>query len=98
MRSRTGSAGRCAAAAAPDEAGRALARTLFAELGFRGNTDDYYDPRNSFLADVLDRKLGIPITPFRPLPRGRPGLGLAPRASASRDTSWSASTAARMTG
>lgn len=51
-----------AAAGSPDEAGRALGRTLFAELGFRGNTDDYYDPRNSFLAQVLARKVGIPIT------------------------------------
>ena len=50
------------AAPSPEEGGRALARTLFVELGFRGNTDDYYDPRNSFLADVLDRKVGIPIT------------------------------------
>jgi regulator of sirC expression with transglutaminase-like and TPR domain len=50
------------AAASPDEAGRALARTLFGELGFSGNTNDYYDPRNSFLAEVLERKLGIPIT------------------------------------
>ena len=50
------------AAGAPDEAGRALVRTLFAELGFRGNTDDYYDPRNSFLTEVLDRRAGIPIT------------------------------------
>lgn len=35
---------------------------LFEEQGFSGNTDDYYDPRNSFLNEVLDRKLGIPIT------------------------------------
>lgn len=35
---------------------------LFGEEGFRGNTADYYDPRNSFLHDVLDRRLGIPIT------------------------------------
>ena len=41
---------------------RAITRTLILESGFRGNTDDYYDPRNSFLADVLDRRLGIPIT------------------------------------
>ena len=34
---------------------------LFSEEGFRGNKDDYYDPRNSFLNDVLDRKTGIPI-------------------------------------
>jgi regulator of sirC expression with transglutaminase-like and TPR domain len=35
---------------------------LFKEQGFHGNTDDYYDPRNSFLNDVLDRRTGIPIT------------------------------------
>lgn len=35
---------------------------LFGTLGFRGNVDDYGDPRNSFLDDVLDRRLGIPIT------------------------------------
>jgi regulator of sirC expression with transglutaminase-like and TPR domain len=45
-----------------DQAGRALAAALFGELGFRGNTDAYYDPRNSFLGEVLTRKLGIPIT------------------------------------
>ncbi len=39
-----------------------LNRVLFDEEGLRGNRDDYYDPRNSFLNDVLDRKLGIPIT------------------------------------
>jgi regulator of sirC expression with transglutaminase-like and TPR domain len=40
----------------------ALNHYLFDELGFRGNTEDYYDPRNSFLNEVLDRRLGIPIT------------------------------------
>lgn len=35
---------------------------LFAERGFRGNVEEYYDPRNSFLNDVIDRRLGIPIT------------------------------------
>jgi len=35
---------------------------LFETYGFRGNTDDYYDPRNSFFNDVLDRRIGIPIT------------------------------------
>lgn len=35
---------------------------LFEELGFRGNEDDYYDPKNSFLNDVLDRRTGIPIS------------------------------------
>jgi regulator of sirC expression with transglutaminase-like and TPR domain len=40
----------------------ALNQVLYAEEGFRGNCKDYYDPRNSFLNDVLDRRLGIPIT------------------------------------
>ncbi len=40
----------------------AVTRHLFVELGFRGNADDYYDPRNSCLDQVLDRRLGIPIT------------------------------------
>lgn len=35
---------------------------LFDELGYAGNSEDYYDPRNSYLNDVIDRKLGIPIT------------------------------------
>ncbi|MBD2355326.1 SirB1 family protein [Tolypothrix sp. FACHB-123] len=35
---------------------------LYADLGFTGNKVDYYDPRNSFLNDVIDRRLGIPIT------------------------------------
>jgi regulator of sirC expression with transglutaminase-like and TPR domain len=35
---------------------------LFREEGFRGNTSAYYDPANSFLNEVLDRKTGIPIT------------------------------------
>ncbi|MFQ5995747.1 MAG: SirB1 family protein [Acidiferrobacterales bacterium] len=35
---------------------------LFKEMGFAGNTGDYYDPRNSFLNEVLDRRLGIPLT------------------------------------
>jgi regulator of sirC expression with transglutaminase-like and TPR domain len=45
-----------------DRTAGALARFLFDEERFRGNTDDYYDPRNSFLDDALDRRLGIPIT------------------------------------
>jgi regulator of sirC expression with transglutaminase-like and TPR domain len=39
-----------------------LARFLFVERGFAGNTLDYADPRNSFLTDVVDRRLGIPIS------------------------------------
>ena len=36
--------------------------TLFEREGFRGNRENYYDPDNSFLNRVLDRKIGIPIT------------------------------------
>ncbi len=39
-----------------------LSEYLFEEVGFRGNEEDYYDPRNSFLDEVLRRRLGIPIT------------------------------------
>lgn len=35
---------------------------LFHGQGFHGNSQDYYDPRNSFLNEVLDRRTGIPIT------------------------------------
>ncbi|WP_068818740.1 SirB1 family protein [Phormidesmis priestleyi] len=35
---------------------------LYGNLGFAGNTENYYDPRNSFLNDVIDRRTGIPIT------------------------------------
>jgi len=40
----------------------AINRVLFADEGLRGNSENYYDPRNSYLNDVLDRKLGIPIS------------------------------------
>lgn len=46
----------------PTDAIRSLNRYLFEELGFRGAVDDYYDPRNSFLNEVIDRRVGIPIT------------------------------------
>jgi regulator of sirC expression with transglutaminase-like and TPR domain len=39
-----------------------LAEFLFDENGFRGNEEGYRDPRNSFLNEVLDRRLGIPVT------------------------------------
>ncbi|AFY69413.1 hypothetical protein Pse7367_1116 [Thalassoporum mexicanum PCC 7367] len=35
---------------------------LCQEQGFKGNQQDYYDPRNSFITDVIDRRKGIPIT------------------------------------
>lgn len=40
----------------------ALNSVLFDEHGFRGNRENYFDPRNSFLNEVLERKTGIPIT------------------------------------
>ncbi|MDH5766376.1 MAG: transglutaminase-like domain-containing protein [Gammaproteobacteria bacterium] len=39
-----------------------LNKVLFVEKGFEGNSEHFYDPRNSFLNDVLNRKLGIPIS------------------------------------
>ena len=39
-----------------------LAQFLFDTLGFTGNAQDYTDPRNSFLNEVLERRLGIPIS------------------------------------
>ena len=39
-----------------------LSDFLFVRTGFAGNRDNYADPRNSFLNDVLERRLGIPIT------------------------------------
>lgn len=46
----------------PERAVMALNRYLFQEQGFKGNTEEYYDPRNSYLNEVLDRRTGIPIT------------------------------------
>jgi regulator of sirC expression with transglutaminase-like and TPR domain len=46
----------------PRETVEKINSVLFESFGFRGNPDDYYDPRNSFFNDVLDRRMGIPIT------------------------------------
>src|SRR5262249_17902116 len=40
----------------------AINMVLFDDYGFRGNRENYYDPRNSFLNEVIDRRTGIPIT------------------------------------
>jgi regulator of sirC expression with transglutaminase-like and TPR domain len=40
----------------------ALNFVLFSQHKFRGNRDAYYDPKNSFLNQVIERKIGIPIT------------------------------------
>jgi len=47
--------------AGPHEVLRRMRQVLVVEEGFSGNCDQYYDPRNSFLNDVLDRRVGIPI-------------------------------------
>lgn len=41
---------------------KSINQFLYERLGFAGNTDNYYDPCNSFLNDVIDRRTGIPIT------------------------------------
>lgn len=53
---------RLGASAGEEERIVALNEFLFDDLGFSGNTDDYYDPRNSYLNEVIDRRTGIPIT------------------------------------
>ena len=54
--------GRLRADIATAEKLMALNHYLFDELGFSGNSDDFYDPRNSFLNEVIERRVGIPIT------------------------------------
>jgi regulator of sirC expression with transglutaminase-like and TPR domain len=54
--------GRLAPDVSPEHTIATLNHFLYREQGFTGNAAEYYDPRNSFLNEVLDRKLGIPIT------------------------------------
>lgn len=53
---------RLAGETAPTVVLEELCGILFQSEGFKGNAEAYHDPRNSFLNDVLDRRLGIPIT------------------------------------
>ena len=53
---------RCGADADGFRSIAALNFVLFSRHRFRGNRDDYYDPKNSFLNEVIERKTGIPIT------------------------------------
>jgi regulator of sirC expression with transglutaminase-like and TPR domain len=53
---------RCAAGAKPRHILGQINWVLYVEEGFRGNTDEYYDSRNSYLNEVMDRKTGIPIS------------------------------------
>jgi len=55
-------ASRLAGSQSEEERIRALNRFLFEEQGFAPNVEDYYDPRNNFLNEVLERRLGIPIS------------------------------------
>jgi regulator of sirC expression with transglutaminase-like and TPR domain len=53
---------RLPADAAPLQKLRLLNRFFFQELGFAGNVNDFHDPRNSYLPEVLNTRRGIPIT------------------------------------
>jgi len=53
---------RIATDSGPVEKVAALNHYLFDELGFAPNAEDYYDPRNSLLNEVMERRTGIPIT------------------------------------
>lgn len=55
-------ASRVARLANPFARVEAVRTLVYEEIGFRGNVAQYDDPRNSYLDDVLDRKLGIPLT------------------------------------
>ena len=46
----------------PSDMARAIAVYLFADVGFRGNSGEYYSPDNSYLNRVLETRTGIPIT------------------------------------
>jgi len=46
----------------PEQGLSTLHSFFFEDLAFRGNEEEYYDPRNSYLTDVLDRRVGIPIS------------------------------------
>ncbi len=56
VRERTG------ASASPETLADAISDELFVQRGFRGNREQYGDPRNSYIDQVIERRLGIPIT------------------------------------
>lgn len=53
---------RLGGARAPAAVAETVAELLFEELGFRGNKEGYYQPDNSHLSQVVERRLGIPIS------------------------------------
>jgi regulator of sirC expression with transglutaminase-like and TPR domain len=54
--------GRLPPSADAEEKVIALNQFLFDDLGYSGNAEDYYDPRNSYLNEVIERRRGIPIS------------------------------------
>ena len=54
--------GRLPPRAGAEEKVIALNQFLFEDLGFSGNAEDYYDARNSYLNEVIERRRGIPIS------------------------------------
>ena len=69
---------------------RLLNRYFFQELGFAGNVNDYYDPRNSYLHGVLQTRRGIPITlALLYIEIANAGRARTRAASRSPATSWS---------
>jgi regulator of sirC expression with transglutaminase-like and TPR domain len=68
---------RCAEGGRPRQVLGQINWVLFVEEGFRGNTEAYDDPRNSYLNEVLDRRTGIPITLSVLYWRLAEGVGLA---------------------
>ena len=77
--------------AAPGGSGEValLNHFLFVDEGFAGNRDEYYDPKNSFLNDVIDRRRGIPITLSIVYMEVARRVGIEIRGVGFRGTSWS---------
>lgn len=53
---------RCGPGARPERLLKQINWALFVEDSYEGNRDHYFDPRNSYLNEVIDRKRGIPIS------------------------------------
>ena len=69
---------RCPLHPRPEQILKQINWVLYVEEEYKGNADDYYDPRNSYLNQVIDRRSGIPITLVDPLSRGRRATGRDP--------------------
>ena len=68
----------------------AINRHLFDELGYSGDHDEYYDPRNSYLNQVFERRLGNPISLALVQMEVARRLGIRSTACPSPATSWCA--------